>query len=96
MCLMAPGRVTAVHGPEATIEVDGRRRVVSILVEPDVRVGEWVVVAGSLVVRRLDEAAAGDITDAVKLASAAPPFTERPSARAPCGSTRNRQRTRGA
>lgn len=73
MCLMAPGRVTAVHGSEATIEVAGRRRVVSILVEPDVRVGEWVIVASSLVIRRLDAAAAGEITDAVELASAAAP-----------------------
>ncbi|HXR27750.1 MAG TPA: HypC/HybG/HupF family hydrogenase formation chaperone [Candidatus Baltobacteraceae bacterium] len=70
---MAPGRVTAVHGAEAAIEVDGRRRVVSILVEPDVRVGEWVIVAGSLVIRRLDADTASEITDAVELASAARP-----------------------
>ena len=73
MCLMAPARITEIHGSEATVEVAGRRRVVSILVEPDVRVGEWVIVAGSLIIRRLDADAAGEITDAVELASAAPP-----------------------
>ncbi len=72
MCLMAPARITEIHGSEATVQVAGRRRVVSILVEPDVRVGEWVIVAGSLIIRRLDADAAGEITDAVELASAAP------------------------
>ena len=73
MCLMAPGRITEIHGSEATVEVAGRRRVVSLLIEPDVHVGEWVIVAGSLILRRLDAQAAGEITDAVELASTAPP-----------------------
>ncbi len=73
MCLMAPGRITEIHGAEATVQVADRRRVVSILVEPHVRVGEWVIVAGSLIIRRLDADAAGEITHAVELASAAPP-----------------------
>jgi len=73
MCLMAPGRVTEVHGAEATVLIDGRRRVVSTLVEPDVHAGEWVIVAGSLIVRRLDADAAGEISDAVELASTASP-----------------------
>ena len=33
-----------------------------MLVEPDVRVGEWVIVAGSLIIRRLDADAAGQKT----------------------------------
>jgi len=83
MCLMAPGRITAVHGAEATVEVAGRRRVVSTLVEPDVGVGEWVIVAGSLIVRRLDTDAAAEITDAVELASAAPRYESPQSMGAP-------------
>lgn len=73
MCLMAPGRITEIHGSEATVEIAGRRRLVSILIEPDVGVGEWVIVAGSLIIRRLDADAAGEISAAVALASAAPP-----------------------
>jgi hydrogenase assembly chaperone HypC/HupF len=72
MCLMAPGRVTAVYGSEATVLSDGRRRIASTLVEPEVRVGDWVIVAGSLIVRRLESAAAREIQDAVELASSAP------------------------
>jgi hydrogenase expression/formation protein HypC len=54
MCLVAPGRVVALDGPTATLDVDGRRRQASILMEPDVRVGDWVVVAGGAVLRRID------------------------------------------
>jgi hydrogenase assembly chaperone HypC/HupF len=71
VCLMAPGRITAIHGDSATVATDGRRRVVSTLVEPDVHVGDWVIVAGSLIVRRLDPAVAREIQDAVELASSA-------------------------
>ena len=72
MCLMVPGRITALHGLSATVETDGRRRIASTLAEPDVQVGDWVIVAGSLIVRRLDPAAAREIQDAVELASSAP------------------------
>jgi hydrogenase expression/formation protein HypC len=54
MCLVAPGRVVALDGSTATLDLDGRRRQASILMEPDVRVGDWVVVAGGAVLRRID------------------------------------------
>ncbi len=69
---MAPGRITALHGLSATVETDGRRRIASTLAEPDVQVGDWVIVAGSLIVRRLDPGAAREIQAAVELASSAP------------------------
>ncbi len=73
MCLMAPGLVTALDGSTATLEVAGRRREASILLEPDVRVGDWVIVAGSAVLRRIDEPTAGDMRSALAVASGAPP-----------------------
>ena len=76
MCLMAPGRVSAVEGATATVDVEGRCRLVSILVEPDVRVGDWVVVAGGVVLRRIDASTASDMRIAVGLASSAPPSQE--------------------
>ena len=69
MCLMAPGRIRAIEGVSATVDVDGRRRLASILAEPDVRVGDWVVVAGGLVLRRIDASTASDMRAAVGLAS---------------------------
>lgn len=53
MCLVSPARVIAIVGPTATLEVDGRRRAASILLEPEVVVGDWVIVAGGAVLRRI-------------------------------------------
>jgi hydrogenase assembly chaperone HypC/HupF len=69
MCLVAPALVTAVSGEEATLEVDGRRRVASILLEPDVLVGDWVIVAGGAVLRRIDPSAATEMQAALSRAS---------------------------
>ncbi len=73
MCLMAPGQVIAIDGPMVMVAVSGRRRAASILAEPGVRVGDWVVVAGDIVLRRIDPATASAMTDAVELASAPDP-----------------------
>ena len=72
MCLMAPGLVTALDGVDATVDVDGRRRLASILLEPDVAVGDWVIVAGGAVLRRIEAPIANEMLSAVALASTAP------------------------
>ena len=72
MCLVSPARVSAVDGPNATLEVGGRRRQASILLEPDVVVGDWVIVAGGAVLRRVEPAVALEMRSALKLASTAP------------------------
>jgi hydrogenase assembly chaperone HypC/HupF len=76
MCLVAPGHVIELNGTTATIDIDGRRRQASTLLEPDVVVGDWVVVAGGAVLRRIDEAGATAMRTAVVLASTAPPVHE--------------------
>lgn len=78
MCLVSPARVTAVDGPNATLEVDGRRRTASILLEPDVQVGDWVIVAGGAVLRRIEAAAAVEMQTAVALASSPGPTPNEP------------------
>jgi hydrogenase assembly chaperone HypC/HupF len=77
MCLVAPGRVSAIDGAVATLDVDGRRRVASILFEPEVRVGDWVIVAGDAVLRRIDAADATAMQRAVGLASRVEPGLNR-------------------
>lgn len=58
MCLAQPRRVTAV-GPESVrILVGTREREVSTLLVPDLQVGDYVIVAGGVVVERLDPAEA--------------------------------------
>jgi hydrogenase expression/formation protein HypC len=54
MCLTAPGHVLAVEPDFAVVEVGGRRRRASILLEPEVRVGDWVIIAGGAVMSRID------------------------------------------
>jgi hydrogenase expression/formation protein HypC len=73
MCLVAPALVTAVDGSDATLEVEGRHCVASILLEPDVAVGEWVIVAGGAVLRRIDASTAMAMRSAVALASTPEP-----------------------
>lgn len=72
MCLVSPALVTSVDGANATVDIDGRRRLVSILLEPGVVVGDWVVVAGGAVLRRIETATATAMQSAVALASTAP------------------------
>lgn len=76
MCLVAPGQVVELDGTIATVDLGGRRRQASTLLEPEVLVGDWVVVAGGAVLRRIDAAAATAMRTAVVLASTAPPIHE--------------------
>jgi hydrogenase expression/formation protein HypC len=76
MCLVAPGHVIGLNGTIATVDVAGRRRQASVLLEPDVLVGDWVIVAGGAVLRRIDASAATAMEAALALASTAPPVPE--------------------
>jgi hydrogenase assembly chaperone HypC/HupF len=54
MCLTAPAQVVRVDGASCDVELAGRIERVSTLLEPDVDVGDWVLVLGGAVVRALD------------------------------------------
>ncbi|HEU4672045.1 MAG TPA: HypC/HybG/HupF family hydrogenase formation chaperone [Candidatus Limnocylindrales bacterium] len=54
MCTPFPGRVTAVDAEGATVETDGTVRRATTLVVPDVRPGDWVLVASGAILRRLE------------------------------------------
>jgi hydrogenase assembly chaperone HypC/HupF len=54
MCLAEPREVTAVGAQTARIRSGGREREVSTLLVPDLHVGDYVIVAGDVVVERLD------------------------------------------
>jgi hydrogenase expression/formation protein HypC len=70
MCITAPARVLAVDGDVAAVELDGRRRLASLAVLPDVVAGDWVIVGAGTVLRRLDPADAEDLTDRIETARA--------------------------
>jgi hydrogenase assembly chaperone HypC/HupF len=61
MCIAFPGRVLAIEDAGAVVEVDGRRRRASTLLQPGVGVGDWVLVGAGNVLRRLEADEAGEL-----------------------------------
>jgi hydrogenase expression/formation protein HypC len=55
MCVAAPGKVIALHSDGADVLVSGRTRRVSTLLLPDLRVGEYVLIASGMATDRLSE-----------------------------------------
>jgi hydrogenase maturation factor len=72
MCLMQSGVVVARNGDAAIVAVDGRERLVSSLLIPDLQVGELVLVGLGTVFARTtaDEAAELDLLAATALGAA--------------------------
>ena len=69
MCLTEPVRVVAVDGPLATVEANGRQRTVSALAVPEIRPGDWAILAAGLLIRTLEPDAATQMTAALHLAT---------------------------
>ena len=67
MCLMMPGRVVAVAGGTCEVETGGRTDRASMMLEPDLVVGDWVLVNSGTVVRKLDEDQAEEMSRAFSL-----------------------------
>jgi len=65
MCLTAPARVLAIDAEGATVLLGGRERRASTLVVPEVRPGDWVVVAAGTILERIDQPAAAYLAAAV-------------------------------
>jgi hydrogenase assembly chaperone HypC/HupF len=68
MCLEFPGCVIARDGDAVTVETAGRKRRALALLFPDLRVGDWVLVAAGTVVSRLDANEAAQLTADVSAA----------------------------
>ena len=65
MCLMAPARVVSVDGSICQVELGGRIDPASMILEPDLQVGDWVLVNSGTVVRRLEPDQAEEMTQAL-------------------------------
>ena len=77
MCLSYPGRVMSVHDDCVLVDEDGRRRRASRLLIPDLRPGDWVLVAAGAVIERLDPREAEEIIATLDAAVAAEAAAER-------------------
>jgi hydrogenase expression/formation protein HypC len=61
MCVTYPGKVLEVGDDSALVEIDGRRRRASLLLVPEVAVGDWVIVATGTVLEIVDPEDATEI-----------------------------------
>ena len=64
MCLMMPGQVVSVDGEICEVETAGQTDKASMMLEPDLKVGDWVLVNSGTVVRVLDEDQATEMSQA--------------------------------
>jgi hydrogenase expression/formation protein HypC len=55
MCLAVPARIVEKTGDTATVDMEGVRRNVSMMLLPEARVGEYVIVHAGYAIGRLDE-----------------------------------------
>jgi len=54
MCLAIPARIVEMTGDTATVDMEGVRRSVSMMLLPDATVGEYVIVHAGFAIGRLD------------------------------------------
>jgi hydrogenase expression/formation protein HypC len=55
MCLAVPLKLVSVNGADAVGEVGGIQREVSVMMTPDVKVGDYVIVHAGFAIQVLDQ-----------------------------------------
>ncbi len=69
MCLAIPSKIMKIENNMATIDVDGVQREASLMLLADAQVGEYVIVHAGFAIQKLDEAAALDTLELLRLAA---------------------------
>lgn len=69
MCVTYPGEVLAVTGDMATVRIQDQLRRASLVVAPEVVVGDWVLVAAGTVLERLDPSDAAELRALLDIAT---------------------------
>jgi hydrogenase expression/formation protein HypC len=55
MCLAIPAKVIELRGDMATVDMEGIRREVNVLLVPDIKTGEYAIVHAGFAIGKLDE-----------------------------------------
>ena len=71
MCVAFPGQVVSFAPDGSVVRTEGTLRKASTLLHPEVRAGEWVIVALGTIVERLNDRDAAEIRQALLDAAAA-------------------------
>jgi hydrogenase expression/formation protein HypC len=58
MCLAVPVQIITINGNEAEVDIGGVRRKVSIMLTPEVKIGEYVLLHAGYAINILNEAEA--------------------------------------
>ncbi len=58
MCLAVPGQIISIRNETAQVDFQGNRRTISLLLTPETRRGDWVLVHAGFAISRLHEAEA--------------------------------------
>lgn len=70
MCIAFPARVIGFDGADAIVDVDGRRRRASLLMRPEIVVGDWVLIGAGSVLRSIAATEAAELAHALNAAKA--------------------------
>jgi len=60
MCLAIPSKVVKIEDTIGTIDIEGVRREVSLLLLDDINIGDYVIVHAGYAIQKIDETAAKD------------------------------------
>ena len=55
MCLAIPTKILSIRGDNATIELGGMQREVSLMLLEDASVGDWVIIHAGFAIQKVDE-----------------------------------------
>ncbi|MCY2926668.1 MAG: HypC/HybG/HupF family hydrogenase formation chaperone [Planctomycetota bacterium] len=66
MCLAVPARIETMTGDRGTVALDGNRANVSLVLVPEAKLGDWVLVHAGYAITLLDEAEAKVTYDLLK------------------------------
>ena len=55
MCLAVPSRIVEIENSVGTIEFEGVKKRVSLLLLDDVKIGDWVIVHAGFAIQKIDE-----------------------------------------
>ena len=58
MCLAIPSRIVKIEDGMGTVDVDGVKREVSLLMIEDPKIGEYVIVHAGFAIKKIDETVA--------------------------------------
>lgn len=72
MCLAIPSKVVEINQNSGVTDTDGVRRVVSLVLVDDVKVGDYVILHAGYAIQKIDEASAAEALQVLRQAMLMP------------------------